>query len=289
MMSTLMEISDPAERDKICWRLSPSRNARSSVFRIFCGGRNREGNSIKGIRRNSGLMFAVHTATAQTLPSVTLSVSQSQNPGDVVPTLQIVGLMTLLALAPSLVLMMTSFTRILIVLHFPSSGDGDAAGATGTIGGCSGTDSDLLRYATTLNAVNDNALKPYMAKTIDQKTALQNATQPFKDFMLRQVRERDLALFVNLSGQPRPANPSEISLGVLVPSFVISELRIAFQIGFVLYLPFLIIDMVVSSILLAMGMMMLPPVMVSLPFKILLFVMVDGWYLVVESLVKSFH
>jgi flagellar biosynthesis protein FliP len=141
----------------------------------------------------------------------------------------------------------------------------------------------------TLNAVNDTALRPYMEKTIDQKTALQNAAVPFKDFMLRQVRERDLALFVELSGKPRPANTQEIGLGVLVPAFVVSELRIAFQIGFVLYLPFLIIDMVVSSVLLAMGMMMLPPVMISLPFKILLFVMVDGWYLIVESLVKSFH
>jgi flagellar biosynthetic protein FliP len=141
----------------------------------------------------------------------------------------------------------------------------------------------------TLNAVNDTAIRPYMEKQIDQKTALQNAAQPFKDFMLRQVREKDLALFVNLSGQKRPDNLADIGLGVLVPAFVISELRIAFQIGFVLYLPFLIIDMVVSSVLLAMGMMMLPPVMISLPFKILLFVMADGWYLVVESLVKSFH
>jgi len=234
-------------------------------------------------------MFAVHTATAQTLPSVTLSVSQSQNPGDVVPTLQIVGLMTLLALAPSLVLMMTSFTRILIVLHFLRQAMGTQQVPPAQLVVALALILTFFVMQPTLNAVNDNALKPYMAKTIDQKTALQNATQPFKDFMLRQVRERDLALFVNLSGQPRPANPSEISLGVLVPSFVISELRIAFQIGFVLYLPFLIIDMVVSSILLAMGMMMLPPVMVSLPFKILLFVMVDGWYLVVESLVKSFH
>jgi flagellar biosynthetic protein FliP len=231
----------------------------------------------------------VHLAAAQTLPSVTLQVSQGKDAGDVVPTIQIIGLMTLLAIAPSLVLMMTSFTRILIVLHFlrQAMGTNQVPPAQLVVGLAL-----ILTFFVmqpTLNVVNDTALKPYMEKTIDQKTALTNATQPFKDFMLRQVRERDLALFVNLSGQPRPANASEIGLSILVPAFVISELRIAFQIGFVLYLPFLIIDMVVSSVLLAMGMMMLPPVMVSLPFKILLFVMVDGWYLIVESLVKSFH
>jgi flagellar biosynthetic protein FliP len=236
-----------------------------------------------------GLLFTVHAAAAQTLPSVTLKVSQGQDPGDVVPTLQIVGLMTLLALAPSLVLMMTSFTRILIVLHFLRQAMGTQQVPPAQLVVALALVLTFFIMQPTLNVVNDTALKPYMEKTIDQKTALHNAVQPFKEFMLRQVRDRDLALFVNLSGQPRPSNPTEIGLGVLVPAFVISELRIAFQIGFVLYLPFLIIDMVVSSILLAMGMMMLPPVMVSLPFKILLFVMVDGWYLVVESLVKSFH
>jgi flagellar biosynthetic protein FliP len=140
-----------------------------------------------------------------------------------------------------------------------------------------------------IQEINDNALRPYLAGEIDQKIAFDQAVSPLKQFMLRQVREQDLALFVNLSQAQRPQNSGEIGLSTLVPAFVISELRIAFQIGFVLYLPFLIIDMVVSSVLLAMGMMMLPPVMISLPFKILLFVLVDGWYLVVESLVKSFH
>jgi flagellar biosynthesis protein FliP len=235
------------------------------------------------------LLLVTHAAFAQALPSVTLKVEQSDRPQDVVPTLQIIGLMTLMALAPALVLMMTAFTRIIVVLHFlrQAMGTNQVPPAQLVVG----LALVLTFYVMqpTLNAVNDNALKPYMAGTMAQKVALENAAKPFKDFMLRQVRERDLALFINLSGQPRPANMSEIGLGVLVPAFVISEMRIAFQIGFVLYLPFLIIDMVVSSVLLAMGMMMLPPVMISLPFKILLFVMVDGWYLVVESLVKSFH
>jgi flagellar biosynthesis protein FliP len=237
----------------------------------------------------SAILISAAGAAAQTLPSVTLKLSQSGNPNEVVPTLQIIGLMTLLALAPSLVLMMTSFTRIIIVLHFlrQAMGTNQVPPAQLVVGLAL-----ILSFYVmqpTLIQVNDNALKPYMAGTMDQKTALQNASQPFKDFMLRQVREKDLSLFVNLSGQPRPANASEIGLGILVPAFVISEMRIAFQIGFVLYLPFLIIDMVVSSVLLAMGMMMLPPVMISLPFKILLFVMADGWYLIVESLVKSFR
>lgn len=236
-----------------------------------------------------GLLVWAHCVAAQQLPSVTFKLSQSSDPSEVVPTLQIIGLMTLMAMAPALILMMTCFTRIVIVMHFvrQAMGANQVPPAQLIVGL-----SLILSFyvmSPTLNMVNETALKPYMAKTIDQKVALDNAAQPFKDFMLRQVREKDLALFVNLSGQPRPADPSEIGLSVLVPAFVISELRIAFQIGFALYLPFLIIDMVVSSVLLAMGMMMLPPVMVSLPFKILLFVMVDGWYLVVESLVKSFH
>jgi flagellar biosynthesis protein FliP len=229
------------------------------------------------------------SAMAQGLPTVTLQVTQNNDPTQVVPTLQIVGLLTLMAIAPSLVLMMTSFTRILVVLHFLRQAMGTQQVPPAQLVVGLALILSFFVMQPTLNQVNDTALKPYMAKTIDQKTAIANATQPFKDFMLRQVRERDLALFVNISNQPRPANMSEIGLGVLVPAFVISELRISFQIGFVLYLPFLIIDMVVSSILLAMGMMMLPPVMISLPFKILLFVMVDGWYLIVESLVKSFH
>ncbi|MDD5088264.1 MAG: flagellar type III secretion system pore protein FliP [bacterium] len=245
------------------------------------------------LARSAAAIFALfawsHAALAQQLPSVTLKLSQSSDPTEVVPTLQIIGLMTLMALAPALVLMMTSFTRILVVLHFvrQAMGANQVPPAQLVVGLAL-----ILSFyvmSPTLNTVNETALKPYMAKTIDQQTALDNATKPFKEFMMRQVREKDLALFVNLSGQPRPENPSDIGLSVLVPAFIISELRISFQIGFALYLPFLIIDMVVSSVLLAMGMMMLPPVMVSLPFKILLFVMVDGWYLVVESLVKSFR
>jgi flagellar biosynthetic protein FliP len=136
--------------------------------------------------------------------------------------------------------------------------------------------------------VNTEALTPYYEEQISWEQALSQAAIPVKDFMLRQVREKDLALFVSIAKEKRPEKPTDISMTVLVPSFVISELKTAFQIGFMIYLPFLILDMVVASILLSMGMMMLPPIMVSLPFKLLLFVLVDGWYLIVGSLVQSF-
>jgi flagellar biosynthetic protein FliP len=138
------------------------------------------------------------------------------------------------------------------------------------------------------NQVNATAIKPYMAEQINAEQALAEAAKPVRAFMFRQTREKDLELFLSLAKTPKPKNKDEVSTAVLIPSFMISELKTAFTIGFVLFLPFLIIDMVVASILLSMGMMMLPPVMVSLPFKLLLFVLVDGWYLIVGSLVKSF-
>jgi len=236
----------------------------------------------------TALCLLPHVAQAQGIPGVSLNIAQTDDPNKVVSTLQIVGLMTLMALAPMLVLMMTGFTRLIIVFHFLRQAMGAAQVPPAQL--VVGLAMILTFYVMmpTLNSVNENALQPYLEGNLDQKTALVEAGKPFKAFMLRQVRERDLALFVDLSKMERPEDPSEIGLSVLIPAFVTSELRIAFQIGFVLYLPFLIIDMVVSSVLLAMGMMMLPPVMVSLPFKILLFVMVDGWYLIVQSMVASF-
>jgi flagellar biosynthesis protein FliP len=235
------------------------------------------------------LFLIAGIAGAQGIPTLSLKVDKGSDPGDVVSTIQILGILTLLALAPALVLMMTCFTRLIIVFHFlrQAMGANQVPPAQLVVG--------LALILTfyimqpTLDKVNNTAIKPYMAKEISQSAALDSATAPFKEFMLKQVREQDLALFVNLSGKPKPNNASEIGLGVLTPAFVISEMRIAFQIGFILYLPFLIIDIVVSSVLLAMGMMMLPPVTISLPFKILLFVLVDGWYLIVQSLVKSFN
>jgi len=140
-----------------------------------------------------------------------------------------------------------------------------------------------------INRVNTEALKPYYEEQISGQVAVDKAITPVKEFMLKQVREKDLALFINIAMEKRPAKPEDVSLTTLIPAFAISELKTAFQIGFMIYLPFLILDMVVASVLLSMGMMMLPPIMVSLPFKLLLFVLVDGWYLIVGSLVRSFN
>lgn len=236
----------------------------------------------------AGVLFAP-VVFGQALPTVSLEFGSNPDPARTVTTLQIVGLMTLLALAPALVLMMTSFTRIIVVFHFLRQAMGAAQVPPAQL--MVGLALILTYYVMSpaINQANTNALQPFLRGEIEQSVAWQNAAEPFKEFMLRQVREKDLALFSKMASDSAPANVSEIGLSVLLPAYVVSELRIAFQIGFVIYLPFLIIDMVVSSVLLAMGMMMLPPVTVSLPFKILLFVMVDGWYLLVQSLVESFH
>ncbi|MBK6909476.1 MAG: flagellar type III secretion system pore protein FliP [bacterium] len=228
-------------------------------------------------------------ALAQTLPTISLQLDSSPDPARTVTTLQIVGLMTLLALAPALVLMMTSFTRIIIVFHFLRQAMGAAQVPPAQLMVGLALILSFYIMSPAINEANTNALQPYLRGEIEQKAAWESAAKPFKEFMLRQVREKDLALFAKMANDSAPASIDDISMAVLLPAYVVSELRIAFQIGFVIYLPFLIIDMVVSSVLLAMGMMMLPPVTVSLPFKILLFVMVDGWYLLVQSLVASFH
>jgi len=137
-------------------------------------------------------------------------------------------------------------------------------------------------------SINTEAIQPYLSEEINTETALQEGIEPLREFMFKQTREKDLALFVQMSGVERPQNRDDIPLHVLIPSFVISELKSAFQIGFMIYLPFIMIDMVVASILMSMGMMMLPPVMISLPFKLLLFILIDGWYLVIETLIKTF-
>ncbi|MCB1059359.1 MAG: flagellar type III secretion system pore protein FliP [Calditrichaeota bacterium] len=226
---------------------------------------------------------------AQTLPTVSIQMDSSPDPAKTVTTLQIVGLMTMLALAPALVLMMTSFTRIIVVFHFLRQAMGAAQVPPAQLMVGLALILSFYIMSPAINEANTNALQPYLRGEVEQKAAWELAAKPFKEFMMKQVREKDLALFSQMANDAAPTNASEITMSVLLPAYVVSELRIAFQIGFAIYLPFLIIDMVVSSVLLAMGMMMLPPVTVSLPFKILLFVMVDGWYLLVQSLVQSFH
>lgn len=228
-------------------------------------------------------------STAQSaLPKMSLSIDKSTNPTDLVPTLQILFMLTILTLAPSILMMMTSFTRIIIVFHFLRQSLATQTVPTNQILVGLALFITFFIMKPVLVRVNDTALQPYLRKEITQPEALEKASIPIKAFMLKQTRAKDLKLFIDLKGGDKPTTTEEISLTVLIPAFIISELKTAFQIGFLLYLPMLLIDLVVGSVLLSMGMMMLPPVMIAMPFKLLLFVLVDGWYLIVESLIKGF-
>lgn len=223
------------------------------------------------------------------IPKLTIGIGQSNNPSDLVPTLQIVLLLTVLSLAPSILIMMTSFTRLIVVFHFLRQ-----SLATQTVP----SNQILIGLALfitffimqpVITEVNEKALQPYLKKEISQEQALENAADPVRAFMLKQTRPKDLQLFINLRGGEKPKTVKDVSIWTIIPAFIVSELKTAFQIGFLLYLPMLLIDLVVGSVLLSMGMMMLPPVMIAMPFKLLLFVLVDGWYLIVESLVRGFR
>lgn len=200
---------------------------------------------------------------------------------------QVVVLLTLLSFIPAILISMTCFTRLIVVFHFLRQ----ALGTQETPGNqvLLGLSLFLTMFvmAPVFSRVNTEALQPMLAGQITQTEAVSRALVPFRAYMLKHTRERDLALFVKLSGGPRPATADDVATSALVPAYMISELKTAFQIGFVLFIPFLVIDMAVSSVLLSMGMMQLPPVVVSMPFKLLLFVMVDGWHLIVGSLMKS--
>lgn len=223
-----------------------------------------------------------------TLPSLSLSFANSQKPADMVSVLRIVMMLTVLSLAPAILIMMTSFTRIVVVLSFIRQALGTQQMPPNQLIVGLALFLSFFVMAPTWKAITANAVEPYLNEKIDQKTAYDLAEAPLREFMFNQTREKDLELFLSLAKEAKPKNRSEVPTYVLVPSFVISELKTAFQIGFMIYLPFLVLDMVVASVLMAMGMMMLPPVAISLPFKLLLFVLVDGWELVVGSLVKSF-
>ena len=223
------------------------------------------------------------------LPQITIGVGQAATRGEVAQSLQILFLLTVLSLAPSILILMTSFTRILIVLSFVRSALAtQQMPPNQVLVGLALFLTFFVMYPT-WQAVNTQALQPYLAGKLPADQALQAAMKPVRGFMLRQTREKDLALFVEMSKAPRPRTPDDVPTQVVIPAFVLSELKTAFQIGFMIFIPFLVIDMIVASTLMSMGMLMLPPVMISLPFKILLFVLVDGWYLVVKSLLLSFR
>lgn len=233
----------------------------------------------------NGASFA---ADAVGLPNVSLTLGGQNSPQGVATAIQIVLLLTVLSLAPAILLMMTSFTRLVIVFSLLRQAIGvQQAPPNQVVIGLS-LFLTFFIMSPAFTKINENALKPYMQGSIAQDAALTGALEPLREFMLKNARQKDIELFLKLSKSETPKTKADIPTIALIPAFVTSELKTAFQIGFLIYLPFLVIDMVVASVLMSMGMMMLPPVMISMPFKLLLFVLVDGWYLLVGSLVQSF-
>jgi flagellar biosynthetic protein FliP len=222
------------------------------------------------------------------IPRVNIGISPATKPSDVALSLQILLLLTVVTLAPTILVLLTSFTRIVVVLSFVRTALGtQQVPPTQVLVGLS-----LLLTFFVMNPVitdiNKNALQPYLSNKISQSVAVDRAAKPLRTFMFKQTREKDIALFYSFTKEQRPANQADVPTYVLVPAFVISELKTAFQIGFAIYIPFIVIDMVVASVLLSMGMMMIPPVIISLPFKILIFLLVDGWNLTINALFASF-
>jgi flagellar biosynthetic protein FliP len=234
------------------------------------------------------LVTGVALAEPLTLPTISIGAGKASKPADVGVALQIFFLMTILSLAPGLLIMTTSFTRIVVVLSFLRTAMGTQQAPSNQIVIGLSLFITFFIMSPVWQQVNTDALQPFKAQTITQEQAIAKGVAPVRKFMLAQTREKDMSLFLSLSKLARPKNADDIPILTLIPAFIISELRTAFQIGFLIYIPFLVVDMVVASVLMSMGMMMLPPVMISLPFKILLFVLVDGWGLVIGSLVKSF-
>lgn len=236
------------------------------------------------------ILLATNCAeAAPIIPSLNVEVGTAENPEQVASTLQVIAVLTLATIAPGILMMTTSFVRIVVIIGFLRN-----ALATQNVP----PNQVIIALAMFLtfyimapywSQANENGLQPYLAGQISQEEAITNVLEPMREFMFRQTREADLALFVNLSDAERPNSQEDVSTFVLIPAFMISELKTAFQIGFMLYVPFIVIDMIVATTLMSMGMMMLPPVMISLPFKILLFVMIDGWHLLIRSIIVSFR
>ena len=232
------------------------------------------------------LMLAVTPAAAS--PAFKLDMGGGANQIQMTMPVQILVLLTLMTFIPAIIISLTSFTRIIIVFHFLRQALGTQEAPSNQILIGLTLFISLFIMNPTLTAIYDQAYSPWSKGEISQDQAIEKGVAPLKQFMLKSTREKDLKLFVDMSGDAKPKGPQDLSMKTVMPAFMISEIKTAFQIGFVLFLPFLVIDMVVSSVLLSMGMMQLPPAMVSLPFKILLFIMVDGWDLIISSLVKSY-
>lgn len=229
-----------------------------------------------------------HVAEAQaTLPSVTIGMDQVENADDFVVTIQILALLTVLTLAPSILIMMTCFTRIIIVFHFLKQALATHTQPPAQVLVGLALFLTFFVMSPVLDEANSNGLQPYLNEEITQEQAIDEIVKPFRTFMLKHTREEDLALFLKLSGENAPSSLDEVSTLTIIPAYTLSELRMGFMIGFIIFIPFLVIDMIIASILMSLGMMLLPPQMISLPVKVLLFILVDGWYLIVSSLMEG--
>lgn len=237
---------------------------------------------------STGVSYAA-PVIAQGLPNINLSIGGDGEEQDLSMAIQALIFITILSFGPAFVTMMTSFTRIVVVFFFLRMGLGTQQSPPNQVLIGLALFLTIFIMMPTFNAINEQAIQPYMQDEITQMEALDRAAEPMKEFMVKQTREQDLLFFMDMVDMQSVDSVADIPLYVVVPSYVISELRIAFEIGFMIYLPFMVIDLVVSSILLSMGIIFLPPVMVSLPFKILVFVLTDGWYLLVQSMIRSFH
>ena len=228
------------------------------------------------------------SSAAMTFPNINIGLQTANTPQDFTNGLQILIWLTILTLAPSILIMTTCFVRLIVVLALTRQAMGAGTLPPNQVITSLALILTFFIMAPTFNEINEKALQPYMKNQITQQVAIDRGIEPIRNFMFKQTHQKELALFVRMAKIEKPKSKEDIPTYILVPSFIMSELKTAFTIGFVVYLPFLVIDIVVSSVLVSMGMMFLPPTMIALPFKLIMFVMVDGWYLIVKSLVESF-
>lgn len=221
------------------------------------------------------------------LSDLSIDVDFAGDDSDLVMKLQILMVMTVLTLAPSILVMMTSFTRIIVVFHFLKQAIGTHTQPPNQLLTSLALFLTFFVMQPVMNQANSQGIQPYLREEINQDQAVTNIVQPFRDFMLKHTREEDLGLFIKLRGDEKPTSIEDVSTWAIIPAYTISELRVAFQIGFMLFVPFLVLDMIIASTLMSLGMFLLPPQLISLPIKVLLFILVDGWHLIVESLMNS--
>lgn len=234
------------------------------------------------------LFSAPITHAALSLPNINVGMNTINTPQEFTQGVQVLIMLTILTLAPSIIIMTTAFIRIVIVLSLTRQAIGTATLPPNQVIVGLALILTFFVMSPTLSKINETAYQPYMKNVITQQQALDNSMKPIRDFMFKQVKETELALFVKLAKIEKPKNKDDVPTYVLIPSFVLSELKTAFKIGFVVFLPFLVIDLVVASVLVSMGMMFLPPTTIAMPFKLIMFVMVDGWFLITKSLIEGF-